>query len=228
MLRAVSDTAVATRSSSVAAGRAARQRAEHWFPLLGSMHARAESSQKLWFHFAQEDPAGEAPWARWLSINDFGGSQDITLSCSPVLAARNLGEKLWDVCAGAILTSATLSALGQFDVLRMRAGLPDRTQYHRITSPFDYASAASLVVPRLDCDPGDSVRHTAAIVRLLPRVLDRSEASLMLFSSRRQMQDVLEGLDPEWREIILCQDDYQKAQLLKYHRQRLVSERLSR
>jgi ATP-dependent DNA helicase DinG len=32
---------------------------------------------------------------------------------------------------------------------------------------------------------------------------------------------VLEGLDKEWREIILCQDDYQKAQLLKFHRQRI-------
>jgi len=199
----------------------ARQHAEQWFPMIGGMASRAEASQKLWLNFARTDPAGEAPWARWLSLSDYGGVSDITLSCSPVLAAKTLNEKLWDVCAGAVLTSATLSALGQFDVLRMRAGLPAHSQYHRIISPFDYRNAASLVVPKLGCDPADTVRHTAAIIRLLPKMLDRQEAALMLFSSRRQMLEVIDGLDKEWREIILCQDDYQKAQLLKFHRQRI-------
>jgi ATP-dependent DNA helicase DinG len=208
----------------------ARQRAEYWFPLIGSMTARAAAAQKLWHHFGQRDVAGEAPWARWLGLTERGlgdkgandhGGPDITLSCSPVLAARTLQEKLWSTCAGAVLTSATLSALGQFDVLRMRAGLPPHTTYHRIASPFDYANAARFIVPKLNCDPANSAQHTEAIIRLLPKVLDRNEGALMLFSSRRQMQDVLEGLDKEWREIILCQDDYQKAQLLKFHRQRI-------
>ncbi len=199
----------------------ARQRAEYWFPLIGSMTARAAAAQKLWQHFGRSDVLGEAPWARWLGLGEQGGSPDITLSCSPVLAARTLQEKLWSTCAGAVLTSATLSALGQFDVLRMRAGLPAHTTYHRIASPFDYANAARFIVPKLNCDPGNSAQHTEAIIRLLPQVLDRNEGALMLFSSRRQMQEVLEGLDKEWREIILCQDDYQKAQLLKFHRQRI-------
>lgn len=208
---------------SIEAGQslATRQRAEYWFPLLGSMVARTGAAQKLWHSFARTDPAGTAPWARWLGLQDAGNTPDISLSCSPVLAATTLQDKLWRLCAGAVLTSATLSALGRFDVLQMRAGLPERTVYHRIASPFDYANAASFVVPKLHCDPGNAQQHTEAIIRLLPRVLDRREAALMLFSSRRQMQDVLEGLSKEWREIILCQDDYQKAQLLKFHRQRV-------
>lgn len=201
-----------------------RQRAEFWFPQIGTMIARAAATQKLWQHFASQDPEGEAPWARWLTLAEQGGQSgtlDITLSCSPVLAARTLQERLWSTCSGAVLTSATLSALGNFDVLRMRAGLPERTQYHRIASPFDYYNAARFVVPKMDCDPGNSALHTETIIRLLPQLIDRSEASLMLFSSRRQMMDVMDGLNKEWREIILCQDDYQKAQLLKYHRQRV-------
>ena len=202
-----------------------RQRAEFWFPVIGTMTSRAAAAQKLWQNFSMRDAStdkpGDAPWARWLGLSDQGGSPDISLSCSPVLAARTLQEKLWSVCSGAILTSATLSALGQFDVLRMRAGLPAHTTYHRIASPFDYANAARFIVPRLNCDPSNSVQHTEAIIRLLPKVLNRSEGALMLFSSRRQMMDVLDGLDKEWREIILCQDDYQKAQLLKFHKQRI-------
>lgn len=198
-----------------------RQRAEFWFPQVGTMAARAAASQKLWQHFALQDVAGEAPWARWLTLSEHGGALDITLSCSPVLAARTLEERLWSTCSGALLTSATLSALGKFDVLRMRAGLPERTRYHRIASPFDYYNAARFVVPKMGCDPGNNALHTEAIIRLLPQLLDRREASLMLFSSRRQMIDVMDGLEREWRDIILCQDDYQKAQLLKYHRQRI-------
>lgn len=198
-----------------------RQRAEYWYPLIGNMHARAGGSQKLWQQFARRDPKGDAPWARWMSLNEQAGGIDISLSCSPVLAATTLQENLWRLCAGAVLTSATLSALGNFDVLKMRAGLPDRTTYHRIASPFDYAKAARFIVPKLPCDPGKSEEHTSAIIDLLPKVLDKKEGALMLFSSRRQMQDVLEGLDKEWREIILCQDDYQKAQLLKFHKQRI-------
>lgn len=198
-----------------------RQHAEQWFPLLGSMANRAEACEKLWQAFASQDTAGQAPSARWLSEVEQGDTRDLVLSCSPVLAAHTLTEHLWQRCAGAVLTSATLSALEKFDVLAMRAGLPAHTVYHRISSPFDYASAARLTIPRLNCDPSDSRAHTAAIIALLPQLLDKREASLMLFSSRRQMLDVLEGLGEEWQRIILCQDDYQKAQLLNYHRQRI-------
>lgn len=199
----------------------ARQRAEHWFPLLGGMANRAEGAQKLWLSFARKDPDRQAPWARWLSLVELGGGSDIQLACSPVLAADALQDNLWERCAGAVLTSATLSALGNFDVLAMRAGLPAHTVYHRIASPFDYNAAARFIVPRVGCDPGDSVAHTRAIIRLLPQLINKPEASLMLFSSRRQMQEVLDGMDREWREIILCQDDYQKTQLLRFHRERV-------
>lgn len=198
-----------------------RQHAEQWFPLLGSMANRAEACEKLWQAFANQDATGQAPSARWLSQLEQGDSRDLVLSCSPVLAAHTLTEHLWQRCAGAVLTSATLSALEKFDVLAMRAGLPAHTVYHRISSPFDYARAARLIIPRLNCDPSDTRAHTAAIIALLPQLLDKQEASLMLFSSRRQMLDVLDGMSDEWRHIILCQDDYQKAQLLNFHRQRI-------
>ena len=41
------------------------------------------------------------------------------------------------------------------------------------------------------------------------------------FSSRRQMQDVMQQLPPLWRDLVVCQDDFQKSQLIKYHRQRI-------
>ena len=195
--------------------------AEQWFPLLGSMSKRAEGCQSLWLSYAASDPVGKAPRARWLSVNENSNFPDISLSSSPVLAAENLQQRLWQSCAGAVLTSATLSALGEFDMLKLRAGLPEHTRYLSIASPFDFGNAAVLRVPRMRCDPSQTEEHTDFIVQAIPRILQHDCAALMLFSSRRQMLDVMQSLTKEWRDRVLCQDDYQKAQLLKYHRQRV-------
>lgn len=209
------------RETDQAADMARAQLAEHRYPLVGGNIMRAEANLDLWSSYAAEDPLDTAPHARWLSVIDSESRSDIDLASSPVLAADSLQERLWQSCGGAVLTSATLSALGRFDMLKLRAGLPEHTRYLSIPSPFDFNGAATLVVPRMNCDPSDTGKHTALIVKALPRLLQKDSAAMMLFSSRRQMQEVLRSLPQEWRELVLCQDDYQKAQLIKYHRQRV-------
>ena len=197
-----------------------RASAEHLYPQVGGMRKRCEGMVELLQGFADDDDL-DVPIARWLTLSERDGYSDIELSVSPVLAAENLQENLWSACAAAVVTSATLSALGKFDILKMRAGLPERTEFLRISSPFKYAEKAILSVPRLGCNPKDSAAHTAAIVKALPMLLHKPVAALMLFSSRRQMQDVLGDLSPDIAKMILCQDDYQKNQLLEHHRQRV-------
>ncbi|EPN66253.1 ATP-dependent DNA helicase DinG, partial [Pseudomonas syringae pv. actinidiae ICMP 19079] len=46
----------------------------------------------------------------------------------------------------------------------------------------------------LKADPRDSVAHTAAIIRDLPGLVEGSRGTLVLYSSRKQMQDVFDGL----------------------------------
>lgn len=198
-----------------------RQLAEQWFGIVGTAQQRAEANLSLWSNYAQRDPSGSAPNARWLTYNPSDAFPDITVATSPVLAADTLQERLWGQCAGAVLTSATLSALGEFSMLKMRAGLPDNTQYLRILSPFKFSEAATLTVPKMNCLPSNVRDHTDYIAEAIPDLVDPNAGSLMLFSSRRQMLDVLEQLPLEWRDRVLCQDDYQKSQLLNYHRQRI-------
>ncbi len=195
--------------------------AEFWFPVAGNLRERAMANRALWDSYAGDNEAGKAPLARWLSFDRDDEQTDIEISSSPVLAADNLQESLWRRCAGAVLTSATLSALGEFSMLKMRAGLPDHAHYLSIPSPFPFAEAARLEVPRMGCEPGERQRHTDCIIDSLPRLLDPQAASLMLFSSRAQMLDVLAALPEEWRERVLCQDDYQKSELLRKHRARI-------
>ena len=197
-----------------------RGQAGQWFPAVWAMYKRLDGDLALWRSYAEPDQPGTAPTARWLSARrepppDFG------LSSAPVLAAKDLQHNLWRRCGGAVLTSATLTALGRFDMFKMRAGLPEHSLLLRIPSPFPFNEAACFQVPRLGCPPSQTERHTALIARALPRLLQEDEAALMLFSSRRQMLDVQEALPADWRQRVLCQDEHSKARLLQRHRQRV-------
>jgi ATP-dependent DNA helicase DinG len=61
--------------------------------------------------------------------------------------------------------------------------------------------------------------HTEELIELLPQLLDADEGSLVLFSSRRQMNDVYDGVPQDWRARTLRQDDYSKQEILRRHRE---------
>ena len=200
-------------------GEVDRQQAETWYPLFGSALTRVEAAADCCLRFSRMDAGGTAPNARWLTFSDTGSALEVTLSTSPVLAADDLQEKLWSQCHGAVLTSATLTALDSFDFLADHCGLPDSTVYHRIGSPFSHTAAAVLKVPAKGFDPSNNAAHNAAIVDILPRLLEGERGALVLFSSRRQMNDVLQALPAAFRKEILGQDDYPKLELLRLHRE---------
>ena len=199
-------------------GEVTRQQAETWFPLFGSAQMRTESAAWCCLHFSKADDEGKAPHARWLTFREYGRELEIAVYASPVLAAGSLQDFLWESCFAAVLTSATLSTLESFDFLRKRCGLPDGSNYQKIQSPFSHQEAALLQVPRKGFDPSNGAAHTQAIIDVLPQLLANEKGSLVLFSSRRQMLDVLEGLPGDFRDRVMAQDDYSKQELLRLHR----------
>ena len=199
-------------------GEVERQQAELWFPLFGSAQLRVEKAAACCRHFSREDRDNTVPEARWLTFREFGNELEITVSASPVLAAGSLQDHLWDSCFGAVLTSATLTTVGSFDFLRKRCGLPQNSICQVIESPFSHQEAAVLQVPKQGFDPSKSQEHTQAIIKILPQLLARELGALVLFSSRRQLLDVLEGLPAEFRQQVMAQDDYSKQELLRLHK----------
>ncbi|MBB3167762.1 ATP-dependent DNA helicase DinG [Simiduia aestuariiviva] len=193
---------------------------ETWFPQIGVWQSRAEANLALWASYAEPEMDGALPKARWITLVDFGGSIDYEICSSPILAARTLEYSLWNRCCGAVVTSATLTALGKFDRLKMRAGTPDNAHYAIVPSPFDFNKAV-LRIPKMAQDASDSVNHTLAIIEGLPDLLAEHNASLVLFASRRQMLDVYDGLPLAWREHILMQGDKSKQEMISAHKQRV-------
>ncbi|MDP3848210.1 MAG: ATP-dependent DNA helicase DinG [Pseudomonas sp.] len=199
----------------------ASHQAEEWYPLFGSLLTRAQGNWELWTAFSTEDPQDNPPMARWLSLAESGALFDIEVNASPILAAETLRRNLWNVAYGAVVTSATLTALGTFDRYRMRAGLPKGAVTTVAPSPFQHADAGVLRVPDLRADPRDSVAHTAAIIRELPGLVEGSRGTLVLFSSRKQMQEVFDGLEREWRKRVFIQGNLSKQETLNKHKARV-------
>jgi ATP-dependent DNA helicase DinG len=103
----------------------------------------------------------------------------------------------------------------------MRSGVPQEAKFVVVPSPFNHASAGVLRVPAMSADPTDQDAHTAMLITMLPQLLNASEGSLVLFASRRQMEDVFEALNAEWQQRILMQDALSKHELLLRHRERI-------
>jgi ATP-dependent DNA helicase DinG len=191
---------------------------ETWHINLGGMLARAESALALWQEYAVSGEGETPPRARWITLLNGGGQFGFDVRCSPILAADILEECLWSRAAGVIVTSATITALNSFERFILHSGSPREANYKVVASPFNYANAV-FSVPEMDCDPGDAQRHTQSLIEQLPDILDLSQGSLVLFSSRRQMLDVYQGLSGQLGDDILMQGDCSKQEILRRHRE---------
>ncbi|WOJ92006.1 ATP-dependent DNA helicase DinG [Congregibacter variabilis] len=195
-----------------------RDELEAWQMAVGGMLVRAEGVLSLFKDFAADASEESPPRARWLRRRPDDEEMAIDFHCSHILAADILREQLWERAAGVVLTSATMTALGSFDRFRARSGVPEDGRYKIVVSPFDY-SRATLHVPAMESEPSNAPAHTEELITQLPQLLDAREGSLVLFSSRRQMNDVYDGLPREWRDRILRQDDFSKQEIIRRHRE---------
>lgn len=219
-----------------------RQTAEGWYPVIGGFHSRAEDQLRLWVAWTESNQRSAGsdadttddkknrrgpPAARWMVRQRWEHSEDITLFSSPVLADSLLYTRLWSRAFGAILTSATLTALGKFDRLRARAGLPESSRYLVVPSSFRYADMATVEIPVMSALPTETEPFTDALVERLPGLLAGEKSTLVLFTSRRQMNAVRDRLAPEYPELITTQDDMAKGEVLRRHRERIDAGRAS-
>ena len=193
---------------------------ETWFPVVGKWLARAEANTELWASYSRADSAMEnrLPLARWITFVEFSGSVDYEVCSSPILAAHTLKHTLWEPCYGSVVTSATLTALGKFERFQMRSGTDNQQHYGIMPSPFDFTQAV-LEVPEFAIEANQTEAHTQSIIEHLPKILPKQQGSLVLFSSRRQMEEVHQALPTQWREKILMQGEYSKQAMLDEHKQ---------
>ncbi|MCP5325630.1 MAG: ATP-dependent DNA helicase DinG [Oceanospirillaceae bacterium] len=201
--------------------------AERWYPAFGLLQARIELAGFLWLSYASSEAEDKPPVSRWMERYFTADEDDIGLFSSPILAAELLAKNLWSRCFGAVVTSATLTALGRFDRFRMKSGVSRDQQFAMIQSPFNYPELGTLVVPAAATEAGAGDAYVAQITQALNEVLSADESTLVLFTSRRMMNDVKNGLALELAEHVLTQDDLSKQEVIRRHKEKVDDKQAS-
>ena len=191
----------------------------------GLFIARIEQISAVWDLLSTVPIEGEEPLAKWITRRA-DDKNDYIFNASPISSASHLANSLWRRAAGAVLTSATLQSLGSFNLILRQTGLlwlPETTTL-ALESPFNFDTQGELYIPPVHASPKDPDAHTAAIVEWLPKLVSPVEAigTLVLFSSRKQMQDVALRLPDEYLPLLLVQGELPKAVLLQRHHQAIA------
>ncbi|MBX3705246.1 MAG: ATP-dependent DNA helicase DinG [Pseudomonadales bacterium] len=186
--------------------------AEDWLPVIGQQLARAAATLALLEEYGSADSEGPMH-ARWVNRYE----NDLELVSAPIEPGRLLAEHLWSRCYAALCTSATLTALGRFTRFFERVGLEDPPALG-IPSPFDYPAIATFAVPRMQSDPRDFAAHSREVAELLPLLIGGERSALVLFTSWRQLREVLRQLPDALVARMHVQGDGAKQALLAAHR----------
>ncbi|MGA4815600.1 helicase C-terminal domain-containing protein [Pseudomonas aeruginosa] len=159
--------------------------------------------------------------ARWLTLAESGSFYDIEANASPILAAETLRRNLWNVAYGVLVTSATPDRVGHLRPLPHARG-PAAQRGHRggAEPPSTMPRPGVLRVPtsrRIRATPPSTPRRSFAV----PELVKGARGSLVLFSSRKQMQEVFDGLDRDWRKRVFIQGNLSKQETLNKHKSRV-------
>ncbi|KZC38566.1 MULTISPECIES: ATP-dependent DNA helicase DinG [Rhodanobacter] len=181
---------------------------------LGIALERVGRQAACWRAWSADDPDDAPPLARWVTL---GADQQLVCHASAVSAAGLLREVLWGNASGVLLTSATLSAGGNFRNFADAVGLPDDALTLSLPSPFDLAAQARLEVPSMRTLPDTREAHAEEISEWLAENLDWDAGNLVLFTSRTKLDRVLQKLPIAQVRKVRAQGSLGKSQLVAEH-----------
>ena len=193
---------------------------------VGFYIGRVSEVHSTWSLFLADPSEGMPPVAKWIEAVKLKKSVDFQIHSSPVEAAGYLKSLLWEKAAGVILTSATMSSLGSFEDFIRRTGLSsygDHVTVLDLPSPFDYNNQAVLEIPAFP-SPKAAEAHTKALVTMFTSdiaLMDKPEGMLVLFTSKKKMNDVSALLPAKLRDRILIQGSQSKNAIIREHKARI-------
>ena len=181
---------------------------------LGIALERLGKQAATWRAWSSGDADDAPPLARWVTL---GGDQQLVCHASAVSAGGLLRSVLWGNASGVLMTSATLSAGGNFRGFADAVGLPDDAVCLSLPSPFDLAAQARLEVPAMRTLPDAREAHAGEISEWLAANLDWDAGNLVLFTSRQKLDRVLQKLPIAQVRKVRAQGSLGKSQLVAEH-----------
>lgn len=195
----------------------------------GILKSRVANINRTWNLFLSTHEGDEAPVAKWVESFGVKRGVDFALNASPVQAGKYLVDALWSKAAGAIVTSATISTLGSFENYLSQSGLNTYPGLNCIDlpSPFDYTKQGVLEIPAMP-SPKNYADHTTSITRFIKGSMEdqKTGGMLVLFTSKRQMEDVASRLTPLFSDRIIVQGTQSKSETIRLHTEKIQTRAL--
>jgi ATP-dependent DNA helicase DinG len=130
----------------------------------------------------------------WIEIQPNG--KQMSLNAAPLHIGPLMQKYLWNDKSSVILTSATLTAAGEFNYLRGRLNA-DEADELSVGSPFDYESSVLLFIANDIPEPSDRSGHQRAIEQgILKLCLATGGKALVLFTSYDQLKRTSHSISP--------------------------------
>lgn len=180
---------------------------------LGALTQKVEQHQSLWQLYAQpqEKYVSQARWTERYQ------EKHIIAHACPLGVASKLENLLFDDAFAVILCSATLTSLNSFQYIQADLGLSklEGVKTLQVTSPFAYQQKGCIIIPKMKTEPTEQ-QFTQELIDLLPAYLPQQQASLVLFASYWQMNEVAEALRKKGFSL-LVQGEASRQALLQLH-----------
>ena len=126
----------------------------------------------------------------------------LSLNVAPLHIGSLMEKYLWHEKASVVLTSATLTAAGEFEYLRGRLSAIDADEL-ALGSPFDYETAALVYLVNDIPEPSDRQGHQKAVESGIIRLCRATGGrALVLFTSYDQLRRTSQAIGP-----VLARDD---------------------
>ena len=186
--------------------------------IVGQNNQNLSSILSLLSTFNQIQDPEKPPLSNWINQSRLANKKyNYQLNSAKIDVSTSLKNMIWSKAAGVVLTSATLTALGSFDRLNQQIGLNALdNQYLRLPSPFDHKSV-EFIVGKIKSSPTNTYEHTQEVAQELIKRIDSQSASLVLFASNNQMQEVADLLEKSVGCELLVQGEYSKKNILERH-----------
>ncbi len=147
---------------------------------------------------------------RWVETQGRGGSFHAT----PLDMGKGFARVFSAHPAAWVLTSATLSAGGDFGHFQRSIGMPD-AQALALESPFDYATQTRLMLPEQMPEP-NAPDYALKVAQLSLRLIEASGGgAFVLCTSHRALRLIADMLRPNLKNLLLVQGEDDRSRLVQ-------------
>ncbi|MEE2001669.1 ATP-dependent DNA helicase DinG [Alkalimonas sp. MEB108] len=190
-----------------------------------SFDQKFSQQQALWQLWAEQQGT-QVYQARWVEQPE-QQTQQVIGYASPLRVQAQLERLLFRPAFACVLCSATLTALNSFNYPLRELGLDqlEGVRTLKVESPFAYAEQGQILLPKMQHEP-TAEGFTAELCQQLPDFLPKGQASLVLFASYWQMNEVAKALRGKGFEL-LVQGEAARQKLLEQHQQNVSQQKTS-